>query len=89
MKRPECSTCPYWAWQLETDNEEGPKEKQNIDYASCKRNAPSTYMMRHNPQYLEIVNDSSPVWPRTVSWDYCGEHPDFPAYVESITRKST
>ncbi len=71
MEQPTCKTCPYW----EHDNEnEYPK-------GLCKRHAPQAL-----PCSREAVWTGYPFasWTETESTEWCGEHPDFPAYLESL-----
>lgn len=79
MERPTCKTCPYWEFGAETEGD--------IDYAGfCHRHAPA-------PRPLPLDGDDN--FKKTTSYRvylpvetlgeyWCGEHPDFPAYLESL-----
>jgi hypothetical protein len=45
------------------------------DEGQCRRRAPA-------PQVSD--QDFAPFWPKTDFEDWCGEHPDFPAYIASL-----
>lgn len=66
MDRPTCKTCPYWYNAGDEDGE-------------CRKRAPIT----HAPPNLENANSTYYVvwWPTTWAKEWCGEHPDFPAYI--------
>jgi hypothetical protein len=76
MERPTCGTCPYWM-SLESEDFAG----------SCKRYPPTI------PATESQVGESKSVaegvglflgWsPTTDNNDWCGEHPDFPAYLKA------
>lgn len=92
MKRPECRTCPYWDLDDPRNEESAPEwnpEQESIEEylesimdggylvgGECRR-YPRTYPGRD-------TNDESSSWPRTDNGDWCGEHPDFPAYIASL-----
>ena len=61
-----------WPWDLYFSawgNEEGE--------GLCKRHAPS-------PTVTATSEDLWTAWPITDEIHWCGEHPDFPAYIESL-----
>ena len=68
MERPRCETCPYY-YVFDPEM-----------MGECRRNAAGTF----------IVPDSIPSgdvhahWPFVDIDDWCGEHPDFPAYLTAI-----
>jgi hypothetical protein len=72
MERPTCKTCPYWS---EEEQEEG----------LCRRAAPSPihigmYSDRIDA-FPEHIKPFEQCWPSTYAFDFCGEHPDFPAFL--------
>lgn len=50
----------------------------------------SSYCRRHPPATLYIGDDDermpcfSTTWPAVVANNFCGEHPEFPAYIASL-----
>ena len=74
MERPTCETCPYW---------DGDHSVKGIGY--CKRNAPVPIIL---PLRGELPNDyhigDDPTFAELAGTDWCGEHPQFPAYIESL-----
>lgn len=94
MKRPKCRTCPYWHWwenlrsfwsgsesdPIDLDEEEEPlpgitPENTDREDAPCKR---------RSPQVVTIDRDTITTWPKTWENHWCGEHPDFPAFLASL-----
>jgi hypothetical protein len=72
MDRPTCETCPFW---------DGPDE---VGTGICRRHAPTP--AKRSTEQDKSEQDKSerfPVWPRTVEDEWCGEHPDFPAWIAS------
>ena len=71
MDRPTCKTCPYWN-TLEDEDEPEPLE------GWCHRFPPlpavTKVMIKETGMYdgIHVV---------TRRCDFCGEHPDFPAYI--------
>jgi len=70
MERPTCKTCPYW------------KQIEDAElYGECRR-YPATEGNR-----LDVNCDPGSVSIKWGHWfdqeenDWCGEHPDFPAYI--------
>lgn len=69
MDRPTCETCPYWMIEPnEPDRSRG----------ECRRNAPKPSPTGQN------VNVDVEYWPQVFNDAWCGEHPDFPAYIEGL-----
>lgn len=78
MERPRCKTCPYW------DIYDAPYPKnthgEDIIDGDCHRRPPP-------PVAATAIPDTDGYewyWPPTSSYDFCGEHPDFPAYITSL-----
>jgi hypothetical protein len=67
MDRPTCETCPFW---------DGPDE---VGLGICRKHAPTPSTTRTEPE----KSFRFPVWPLTVEDEWCGEHPDFPAWIAS------
>jgi len=51
------------------------------DSGICRKSCPKTA----KPQY-EGDYSAFPVWPITLDTEWCGEHPDFPAYLASLKK---
>lgn len=79
--RPTCPTCPYWQ-QHEYNDDKDPTE---LTAGLCRRHSPRPSMGR---MLKEEPLEEFPVWPETFSSEWCGDHPDFPAYLEARARKS-
>lgn len=69
MKRPKCATCPYY--------EETELFEQGTSEGLCIRHPPSLVAKSDRPEQYEAWAN-----PVVSSEDSCGEHPDFPAYIE-------
>jgi len=86
VDRPMCSTCPYWDWQANGE-EDGIDE---VDIAECHRGHPvaldQPFDSLHAKANRNSLVSSSAVWPQTWSHEWCGEHPDFPAYLVSLKK---
>jgi len=69
MEKPTCETCPYWYQHT------GYKE---FDSGNCRRRAPTLEydLMAHKDSKLKL-----PTYPTTDKEKWCGEHPDFPAWI--------
>jgi hypothetical protein len=90
MKRPECKTCPYWyedGWKhysydpwgnptLGSDN----MPNEEAFFGLCMRRAPQPKLVKETQTDRPLV----PEYAATCSGDWCGEHPDFPAYIASL-----
>ena len=87
MDRPTCKTCPFWdTWADGTPPTA--EELEDIDFGECRRNAPSTYQLKHGSDFFDRKHNTSPEWPETHCLEWCGEHPDFPEYIKSLGHKS-
>lgn len=66
--RPTCATCPFWRRPLEHT------------YGECRRFPPQsvTAGRRGDNSPLGYTDFDSP---RVMAEDWCGEHPDFPAWL--------
>jgi hypothetical protein len=81
---PTCSTCPFWA--LEDDDMEivpvGHPDRDGWEgEAECHRNPPVGRMEEHGGPLFVRPRGHSYAWPTTAAADFCGEHPDFPAFL--------
>jgi hypothetical protein len=88
-KRPTCKTCPYWH-DLVTEDEgiENWKDDE-VRFGDCRRRAPSPVMIYQMPPNPGSDNRADLVWLQTLNGDWCGEHPDFPAYIASLKKPRT
>jgi hypothetical protein len=73
MERPTCKTCPYF------DSYDDTKSS-----GYCMRNAPSPLSYPEFGRIEELPTNSRILWPEITEpgEDFCGEHPDFPAYLQ-------
>ena len=71
MERPTCGTCPYFS-----EDEAG--ETVDGKYGLCRRHAPHPIFVN---KVVEEEDDT--IWPILLSDEWCGEHPDFPEWLES------
>lgn len=72
MERPICKTCPYWK-----------RDEVLRSIGECRRHSPPAGMageIRHS----ETNAPFRASWAKTLTDDWCGEHPGFPAYLESL-----
>lgn len=74
MERPTCKSCPYWRPQ-------GHISRQQADSGLCKR-YPVVYV--GNPSEYDADNVGGWAHPIEEDNSWCGEHPDFPAYIASL-----
>lgn len=75
MERPKCETCLYWECLGVPDDPEA--DDYHPAYGECHRNAPvSRFLGKQEPRGTD--------WPIVTQGEWCGEHPDFPAYVKSL-----
>jgi hypothetical protein len=79
VDRPTCGSCPYW--NPEDDGGEG----------YCHRRAPQPSpieIMKYSPKDGDDCHwgsySQAVVFPQTDWDDWCGDHPDFPAYLKSL-----
>jgi hypothetical protein len=71
MERPKCGTCPYAAPDLISD-----------DGLVCRRYPPAAHLRVRDVLYEHDDNSEWPTVHATIDW--CGEHPDFPAYLAHL-----
>lgn len=69
MERPTCKTCPYF-----TDHGKD---------GTCHRLAPPPIHILGMPDMKSVVNRTT-LWAVVDHEDWCGEHPGFPAYMDSL-----
>jgi hypothetical protein len=82
MGRPTCKTCPYWEY-----NHGGPDEPDDeAEVGQCHRFPP--VFPANEPMVEEAMKVVDGFWhgwqPDTMENEWCGEHPDFPAYIASL-----
>jgi len=65
-ERPTCETCPYW-------------EEQDKHQGLCRRHAPRSVIDGELPENEEY--QQFPIYPITLDYEWCGSHPDFPAWL--------
>jgi hypothetical protein len=70
VDRPTCETCPYW-----TDPDKN-------EFGECRVVAPT---LTPAELAVRIYDDTNGMeygaWPTTYFDSWCGQHPDFPAYI--------
>jgi hypothetical protein len=74
MKKPTCETCPWWQ-----DNSE---RFENDGMGQCRKTIPNPFRYGSIKTDPDIETES--YWPICPKGAWCGEHPDFPAYLESL-----
>ena len=92
MERPTCKTCPYW----DVDDDDRDDETQG----RCRRNPPKIVeaavvaFASHDTFHDKTTaiadatrNALTTACPSTCGLEWCGRHPDFPAYVKSLEVK--
>ena len=84
MDKPTCETCPYWLCRIPPNKD----DSDGVGY--CRRSPPlvtSATLGRWRPcdeSIYGIHHDRlTSAWPHCDGADWCGEHPDFPAWIES------
>ena len=82
MDRPTCLTCPYW------NNHDWRYGRNPEDRFDCQRNPPhlptGSYIAADRAITDESVSPFDGVWPTTAGTDWCGQHPQFPAYLKTL-----
>ena len=82
MDKPTCETCPYWD-KLIAASGDWPAE------GNCHRNAPRPFHRESTDDDPDGEEDyRNDRWPCVPGHGFCGEHPGFPAWIES-QRKPT
>lgn len=74
MKRPICTSCAYYEMMEPREEEDGP-------HGECRRHAP-----RSVPGGV-TGSDTEVFFPQVFRDHWCGEHHDFPAYLESLKQE--
>lgn len=87
MDRPTCATCPFFA----------PCEHCGSDGTTdgvCRRMPPGSPLLFGKREFNKVPGvgyvptesryEPCAVWPHPDASDWCGEHPDFPAYLASL-----
>lgn len=73
MERPTCGTCPYWRMFKEAIIGQGREGECHVN--------PPTFTTQ--PMMEEMTDEPfEGFWPEIRSTEFCGEHPDFPAYIK-------
>lgn len=89
-ERPSCRTCPYW----DVDNPhfdmldgEGKLTYPELWRRALEDGRPIDGQCRRFPRHAAPDDDRHFAvhdWPATTDYDWCGEHPDFPAYLAAL-----
>ena len=69
MERPTCKTCPYYD-----------AEAMTLHYPPNRGNP----MIMIAPKNVQGICKLTPLGTHKTPEDWCGEHPDFPAYIASL-----
>ena len=77
MDRPMCRTCPYW--NCEDPSEEGCGE--------CRRHAPRSVVTPVDDDVDSTKKCQEPTMPFTEGDFWCGNHPDFPYWMASLSHR--
>jgi len=87
MDRPMCATCPYY---MADPDDEHPvivvDDSLEADWpGECHRMPPVPLSINLFPKDFRGDNENNEYisWPQVSANDWCGEHPDFPAYIKS------
>lgn len=80
MERPKCETCPYYH-NCGCHDEMG-------DIGECRLSNPKPWNTCYQSQeYVQDYDDGRKAfWPVVHHYDWCGQHPDFPAHIASLKR---
>lgn len=87
MERPTCKTCPYWkgyAMKTQSDQAEGLFDDLRLgDFLTghCHLKAPYIFMQAETD-----LEECQAVFPLTWFDAFCGQHPNFPAYIASLAK---
>lgn len=76
MNKPTCESCVYWFTWAQHDKKTAQGE--------CRRTSPSHIWVDFDKR--EFKKTYNHVIPRTHIDFWCGEHPDFPAYLEHLKK---
>ncbi len=72
MERPTCKTCPYWA-----DYHDG----ESLAFGRCHKALPQAPLYKEQGDLPPYTHEQAN-WLITFPTDFCGAHPDFPAYLK-------
>lgn len=76
MNKPTCETCPFW------EKKTTPLDSLPLSMRGRARAAGRCRV--HSPKKCGMCGSES--WPVTGDVDFCGEHPDFKAYVDELKK---
>jgi hypothetical protein len=88
-ERPTCKTCPYWAFfdpstcEVVEDIETASGDDLEDNEGQCRRCPPARLVyngFRNGGRSVLRTNE----FPEVFHYDWCGEHPDFPAYLAAL-----
>ena len=85
MDRPICDECPYWK-KLFDDPTRGECRKHPPVIVDCVAAAMGADATANVGDYTLKCVDYASCWPFVNFDEFCGEHPDFPAWIESQRR---
>jgi hypothetical protein len=82
MDQPTCKSCPYFA-----------RGRQGFFDGLARINRDQGYCMRHAPQPVMVRDDDTmryfAAWPAVWDFAWCGDHIEFPAYLDQLRRART
>jgi hypothetical protein len=94
MEEPSCETCPYW--DLRDPLVETTEENRHLPLKELIRHAIHVdgkgvrgECRRYPRARVPAGEVDRGEWPRTWDFDYCGEHPKFPAWIEFMRQERT
>lgn len=73
MDKPTCKTCPYFEAGDENNGD-------GFDAGYCHRSSPIAIPLDDDHEDSVFV-----LWPKTLKIEWCGEHPQFPTYLASLS----
>lgn len=74
-EQPKCAACPYWQrgwWELTNG------------WGACKRGRPELSSVGGVNVASSLIPEIAGSFPATYNTEWCGEHPDFPAYLAAL-----
>ncbi len=74
MERPTCGTCPYW----ESEGQSADIDDSDVGYCHRFPVTPASLIRVEGTENYSVRCQE----PQTYDFDWCGEHPDFPAWIE-------
>jgi hypothetical protein len=98
MERPTCKTCPYWDTQWDAEIDAGHLDQEfapdsDMPARDCRRWPPTHSALdrfrgigreKQADDLMRRGYADQGEWLQTTGDDWCGEHPDFPAYLASL-----